>query len=106
MTIKYDLAKILTPQQIQEMKDYNFAQAQTIAQAAPSTKVPDGDFVFFACFDGTNNDANQKPLTTNVHQLYTQGNQATSAGNKNLFAGYYNGPGSQGTQLGSSVVPT
>lgn len=60
-------------------------------------------FVFFAAFDGTNNDlANaHDPSNTNVAQLYLQAQspKATSVG---LSANYYPGPGTKGTLSRSS----
>lgn len=67
-------------------------------------------FVFFAAFDGTNNDKDNVPrgeLSTNVGQLWTQyQRQNRSSGSQNRFGGgYYKGPGAPGTLSESSWLP-
>lgn len=67
-------------------------------------------FVFFAAFDGTNNDKDNVPrgeLCTNVAQLWQQfetGKAAAPAGTR-YGGGYYKGPGAPGTLSRSSWLP-
>jgi hypothetical protein len=66
-------------------------------------------FVFFAAFDGTNNDKNNvalsgNPQSTNVAQLFDQVSNANST-NANVGKGYYAGPGTGGTLTASSWLP-
>ncbi|PFH10884.1 hypothetical protein BCF11_3318 [Collimonas sp. PA-H2] len=97
------VAGTLTSTQTQQAQQ----QANTIAGSA-SKIVSGNQFVFFAAFDGTNNDKNNVPSgaqSTNVAQL---SDQATSAAltNPNLKVGYYAGPGTAGSLTGSSAVST
>jgi len=94
----------LTEQEIQQAMQ----QAQRIAASATTT-VQSGQFVFFAAFDGTNNDRNDlpesgTPQTTNVGQLAYQVEDAARS-NSNLVAGYYPGPGTDGSLFGSEALP-
>ena len=67
-------------------------------------------FVYFAAFDGTNNDKDNVPrgeLCTNVAQLWQQyeaGRAAAPAGTR-FGGGYYKGPGTPGTLSQSSWLP-
>ena len=84
------------------------AQAQAIAASASSV-VKGNQFVFFAAFDGTNNDVNNvalsgNPQSTNVGQLYRQV-QSANEGNGNVGIKYYAGPGTSGTLTASSWLP-
>jgi Uncharacterized alpha/beta hydrolase domain (DUF2235) len=81
-------------------------QSNTIVGAAQVGSIAPNKFVFFAAFDGTNNnkddtrDANGNlrltgdPQDTNVAQLFKQADQQKSS---NLVAGYYAGPGGEPT---------
>lgn len=95
----------LTPSQEQEIRATNRSQVQAIIDAAPQGVVSDSQFVFFAAFDGTNNYLNQRPLDTNVAQLFRQVQRA-EAGNPNVLARYYQGPGAPDTEVASSVFPS
>ncbi len=94
----------LTADEVQQA----IALEQTIAQAAVPT-MQAGQFVFFAAFDGTNNNKyfpslSNDPQSTNVGQLSDQVEMA-SAFNPNLGSNYYPGPGTPGTLPGSSFLP-
>lgn len=82
--------------------DGNSQQAAVIAAAAQPGVLSPTKFVFFAAFDGTNNDLKNKPQVTNVAQLFLQGERA---GNVNHVAAYFAGPGTPKTLPGSSAVP-
>jgi hypothetical protein len=74
-------------------------QADAIADAARAGAVSiDNQFIFFAAFDGTNNDLETTGhgQNTNVAQLFLQA-QAAQKTNPNLQANYYPGPGTKGT---------
>jgi hypothetical protein len=65
---------------------------------------PAGKFVFFAAFDGTNNDKDNlklsgNPYPTNVANLHSQAEDAKRS-NSNLQTGYYRGVGTGG-EMGS-----
>lgn len=83
--------------------DTNQQQKQAIISAARADAVSKNGFVFFAAFDGTNNEfSNDGSLqNTNVAQLFTQVAEVQGA-NPNVFAYYYAGPGTQGSLKGSS----
>jgi hypothetical protein len=74
---------------------------------------PPGKFVFFAAFDGTNNDKNNIPLSghpyqTNVANLYDQAWVAQDF-NPNLGTGYYPGVGTgsaNGNWINAGILPT
>jgi hypothetical protein len=74
-------------------------QVRAIADAArPGAISGDDQFVFFAAFDGTNNDLETvgHGQNTNVAQLFLQA-QAAEEANPDLQANYYPGPGTKGT---------
>src|SRR5512141_3220200 len=74
-------------------------QAQAIADAArPGAVSAANPLVFFAAFDGTNNDLTTSghEKNTNVAQLFLQAHSAAQA-NPDLEANYYPGPGTKGT---------
>ncbi|PMS14504.1 hypothetical protein C0Z18_31185 [Trinickia dabaoshanensis] len=80
-------------------------QGEAIASSAKQISHSDG-FVYLAAFDGTNNDKNDvklsgNPQDTNVAQLFDQVDKA-SKGTENLRAGYYPGPGSDGSRTAST----
>ena len=92
MTIVIELNKT----QIQSIYDENVKGAQDIENAARAGSVTPGAFVFFAAFDGTNNDMNNLAgdrFCSNVGQLWTQ---YRVSGNRNLGGGYYPGLGTAG----------
>jgi hypothetical protein len=76
---------------------------QIVAAAAGAKPLPADHFVFFAAFDGTNNDLYnvQDKYNTNVAQLYQQA-QAPTANTPYLSANYYAGPGTKGTLRNST----
>src|SRR5882757_1335144 len=74
-------------------------QVQAIVDAArPGAVLTDNQFVFFAAFDGTNNDLTTvgHGKNTNVAQLFLQA-QAAADAHPGLQANYYPGPGTKGT---------
>ena len=88
----------LTADQKQAILRTEQAQAEQIIGAASADAVnADRDFIFFAAFDGTNNDLTNpgNPQNTNVAQLYLQA-QRSEARKPNLSANYYPGPGTPG----------
>lgn len=99
---------ILNDAQLQQVLDQTLRQKQAIIDSARAGAVPDGQFVFFAAFDGTNNDrANVQrsgnPLSTNVAQLAIQVETARASNSaRDLAVGYYAGPGTQGSLTASS----
>ncbi|WP_145840404.1 calcium-binding protein [Denitratisoma sp. DHT3] len=98
MTTEIDL----NPTQVQSIYDHNVQVMQTITGAAQS--VASNQFVFFAAFDGTNNDQDNALLgeqSTNVWQLFNQVTQSN-----NLKARYYPGPGTSAALRHSSWLPS
>src|SRR4051812_47181436 len=73
-------------------------QAKKIVEAARPGAVKDDHFIFFAAFDGTNNDLTTAGpgKNTNVAQLFLQA-QAAASTHPGLQANYYPGPGTKGT---------
>jgi hypothetical protein len=73
-------------------------QAAAIASAAQVATIKANQFVFFAAFDGTNNNRDDVLRSgslqdTNVAQLETQIKEAsTGSNNENVRTGYYPGP--------------
>ena len=77
----------------------NRKQIRAMLKAAtPGVIGADGAFVYFAAFDGTNNDRDNvgSIQNTNVVQLFDQV-QSAAASNPNLRAAYYAGPGTKGS---------
>lgn len=98
------VAGMLTPEELQQ----TIQQAQRLASSV-NQAVPSDQFIFFAAFDGSNNDRHHLELSgglqwTNVAQLAFQA-EAAAATNSNLVARYYPGPGTEGTLIGSSFLP-
>ncbi|MBN8474837.1 calcium-binding protein [Sulfuritalea sp.] len=95
----------LSDEKYQEALQFNQQMAQSIIGEAESTISTNG-FVFFAAFDGTNNDKNQPedPYQTNVGQLWDQ-YQSARAGHSNLGGNYYAGVGTEGTLAFSTWFP-
>lgn len=92
----------LTQSQVEQAQ----SQAQAIANSASQT-ISKNQFVFFAAFDGTNNDMNSVPQgeqNTNTAQLWKQVKSALEE-NPNLGGNYYPGPGTSGSLPGSSAIP-
>ena len=78
-------------------------KANEIASSITTPVVQDNQFVFFAAFDGTNNNGNKPPTdpqSTNVWQLYKQMQKT-----ENIDSKYYPGPGTEGTLTASSWLP-
>lgn len=95
-----NIVQTLTPEQI----SLALQQAQNIANTAAPVVQPN-QFVFFAAFDGTNNDRDDlsqsgDPQMTNVAQLEDQVARAT-LGNSNVASRYYAGPGTNGALTAS-----
>ena len=96
------IAGTLTTEQIQQQ----LKQAEAISNSSINT-TSKSEFIFFAGFDGTNNDRNKVPAgeqSTNVAQLLYQ-SEISSGNNPNLGANYYPGPGTGGSLFGSSAIP-
>jgi hypothetical protein len=89
---------ILTTEMEDQVLATNLQQAQLIANEADANAVSNGQFVFFAAFDGTNNDAENlgNPQHTNVFQL---SEQADAPG---ITAAYFAGPGTKEALTASS----
>lgn len=103
MTIKIDLSA----KQTKDLLEYNQNQIPAIINAAQPNVIGADQFVFFAAFDGTNNDMNFHPsdkYDTNVGQLWSQ-YLVGSAGNANLGGGYYPGVGTKETLTQSAWNP-
>lgn len=83
-------------------------QASAIADGAERTA--DGhQFVFFAAFDGTNNDKDDvalsgNPQDTNVAQLFAQAQQS-ARNDPDMAVSYYPGPGTKASRIASSWLP-
>jgi len=96
--------EILSSAQQEMILQNQRAQVALIENAAQLNAIAaSGEFVFFAAFDGTNNDLNnaQDPQNTNVAQLYLQA-QNVQASSPHLSASYYPGPGTKGSLARSS----
>lgn len=92
----------------QQVLDTDQQQAQAIVNAAhPGAVSTNNQFVFFAAFDGTNNDLTNAGniQNTNVAQLFQQARSAEQA-TPNLQAKYYPGPGTKGTLTKSAWLNT
>lgn len=103
MTTKVDLGPILQ----QQVLDTDQQQAQAIVNAAQSGAASTANqFVFFAAFDGTNNDLENQGhgQNTNIAQLWNQYRASIGPNNPNLGGQYYPGPGTKGTLTHSSWV--
>src|SRR5205085_2575513 len=93
----------LTPAQRQEAIDKNRLQAEAIAIAAHRNAVASDAFIFFAAFDGTSNDLENRAeiQTTNLAQLFFQA--VTARGSyPNFRTNYYRGPGTKGSLTASA----
>lgn len=99
----------LNPSQIQGIREFNEQQAKAIAAAARAKVIADGQFVFFAAFDGTNNNADKNvapgQYSTNVWQLWSQYKAAMSQDNPASGGQYYPGPGTEKTLTNSAWLP-
>ena len=84
-------------------------QAAAIASAAQVATIKANQFVFFAAFDGPNNNVLRSGSLqdTNVAQLETQIKEAsTGSNNENVRTGYYPGPGTGDVLDPSAAFPT
>src|SRR5678815_5616614 len=78
---------------------------QSIVDAAlPNTVSTDNQFVFFAAFDGTNNDKSNEGNDTKTNVLQLR-NLVDAVANLNVGGNYYPGPGTKGTLTASSWLP-
>lgn len=92
----------------QQVLETDQQQVQAIVNAAQSGAVSaNNQFVFFAAFDGTNNDLTNagNVQNTNVAQLFQQAKAAEQA-TPNLQSNYYPGPGTKGTLTRSAWLNT
>ena len=83
--------------------------AASKALATVSPTVTDSQFVFIACFDGTNNDkTNLAPSEkmTNIGAISELAKTLAQDEPNNYATRYYAGPGTAGTLLGSSAIPS
>ena len=83
-----------------QILDTNREQAKKIVAAAQAGAVStQGRLVYFAAFDGTNNDLTnpRNAKNTNVAQLWTQFRPGIGATNPNIGGNYFPGPGTPGT---------
>lgn len=76
---------------------YNNTQQQAIANVAQAGSIQSDQFIFFAAFDGTNNNkANPAlsgdPQQTNIGELIDQVNGANDSETSNVGIGYFPGP--------------
>lgn len=95
----------LNESQRQAILDANLAQIQACEQSARRNAVPKDRFVFFAAFDGTNNDMNDLGgdlQGTNVGQLW---NQYPAAADGPFCGGYYAGLGTRGRPTRETWLP-
>ncbi len=86
----------LNEDQIRSIHEDSLKKSQEIERAAQQGAVPKDKFVFFAAFDGTNNDMDNlsgDSQCTNVGQLWDQYKAGVG---KNLHGGYYPGLGTKG----------
>lgn len=95
-----DLAK----SQLASVINYNQQQANEIVRRACYQAETDGVLVYFAAFDGTNNDMTNagNPQNTNIAQLWLQYEPKLSTYRQ---GGYFPGPGTKGTVTASSWWP-
>jgi len=103
MTLQIELSQT----QIQRIHDENVKTVREIENAARVGAVSSGAFVFFAAFDGTNNDMNDLAgdrFCTNVGQLWSQ-YQAQAGGMQNIDGGYYYGLGKRGQSTKETWLP-
>lgn len=92
----------LTSEQIQNQLNQVYAISNSL-----SYLISENEFIFFAGFDGTNNDRKNVPKgeqSTNVAQLYEQFEKVSNT-NSNFGGFYFSGPGTNGSLAGSSVIP-
>ena len=90
----------------QAVLDANLLQQQAIIDVAQTT-ISTNQFVFFAAFDGTRNDATNDGNinTTNVKQLWDQ-YSANIGFNPNIDGDYFPGVVTKDTLFGSAANPT
>ncbi|WP_206956333.1 DUF2235 domain-containing protein [Trinickia acidisoli] len=98
------VVKVLSAQEISRV-----CQQASVIAASGNPATGADQFVFFAAFDGTNNDKNNvalsgNPQDTNVAQLFAQA-ERSARGDSNMGVGYYPGPGTRGSRTGSSWLP-
>jgi hypothetical protein len=96
---------VLNQDQIDQIRELN---EQTCAGIAVPRSIADSKaFIFFAAFDGTNNDKDTVPrgeLCTNVAQLWDQYHRLND-GSTMCKGNYYKGPGAPGTLSQSAWLP-
>lgn len=103
MTVKVELNDDQTVTVLTENKE---KVALIVASAKQGVLSLQNQFVFFAAFDGTNNDLENQgnQQTTNVAALWNQ-YLPLFGKDPNCGGGYYPGPGTKGTQTFSSWMP-
>lgn len=95
----------LNASQLEDILEANAAQCQACEDAAQRRAVPREKFVFFAAFDGTNNDMDDlsgDAQCTNVGQLWNQYGDGRS---DHLQGGYYPGLGTNGRPTKETWLP-
>lgn len=96
---------VLNDTQIKAILDANMETCQECEDAAQQGVVPKEKFVFFAAFDGTNNDTSDLSgdfQCTNVGQLW---NQYKIGMDENIHGGYYPGLGTNGKPTKETWLP-
>ncbi len=97
----------LNATQLRQLRDHNRDIGKRIKRTARKTVNPQRDFVYFAAFDGTNNDKDDlcgDPLCTNVGQLWNQYLARADTG-ANLGGAYYPGLGTKGRPKRDTWMP-
>lgn len=97
----------LNATQLRQIRDYNRDIGQRIKRAAKKSVTPQRDFVFFAVFDGTNNDKDDlcgDLQCTNAGQLWNQYTIRAGKG-ENLGGAYYPGLGTKGRPRRDTWMP-
>src|SRR5438067_13045893 len=97
----------LIPEQRTEAINNSQLQVEAIANAAQRSAIPPNAFTFFAAFDGTNNDLENRGeiQTTNVAQLFRQALKGGGSHPK-ISPNYYPGPGAKGSLTASAWLPS
>ena len=99
-----EIRKILDAAEIARVQQ----QAQQVANSAKGS-IGSNTFVFYAGFDGTNNNRDNLSLSRDKQStavgLLTQKAEALQDINSNIVARYYAGPGTETSVSGSSLLP-
>ncbi len=99
----------LNATQRQDSLDCNLEMCKKMVDGAVEGAIPGGQFIYFAAFDGTNNDkknVHKSEQQTNVAQLWEQYEVATGEeGNGGLHGRYFPGLGTEGKPFTESWYP-